>query len=143
MTPLRIIVKGRPGGHPWNGDPWIGFRERGKRDKRERILAAARELFTRHGFSGVATQQIADRADVAIGTLYLYPSTRLRCCSSCRTRSSPPPSARLRQAAHPVLDAFWHVDGSGFDFRCHGATNLPFDVVERFVNEARRRLPSS
>jgi AcrR family transcriptional regulator len=31
---------------------------------------------SRHGVSGVATQQIADRAGVAIGTLYLYASTK-------------------------------------------------------------------
>jgi AcrR family transcriptional regulator len=54
----------------------IGRRERAKRDKRARILAAARELFARHGVGGVTTQQIADRADVAIGTLYLYASTK-------------------------------------------------------------------
>lgn len=54
----------------------IGRRERAKRDKRARILAAARELIARHGVSGVTTQQIADRADVAIGTLYLYASTK-------------------------------------------------------------------
>jgi AcrR family transcriptional regulator len=29
------------------------------------------EPFTRHGVSGITTQQIADRADVAIGTLFL------------------------------------------------------------------------
>jgi AcrR family transcriptional regulator len=54
----------------------IGRRERAKRDKRARILAAARELFARHGVSGVTTQRIADRADVSIGTLYLYASTK-------------------------------------------------------------------
>jgi AcrR family transcriptional regulator len=54
----------------------IGRRERAKRHKRARILAAARELFARHGVGGVTTQQIADRADVAIGTLYLYASTK-------------------------------------------------------------------
>ncbi len=41
----------------------------------------------------------------------------------------------------PVLEAFWHDDGSGFDFRCHREARLPFDVVERFIAEARRRLP--
>jgi AcrR family transcriptional regulator len=51
------------------GSTPIGRRERAKQDKREQILTAARELFTRHGVSGVTTQQIADRADVAIGTL--------------------------------------------------------------------------
>ena len=54
----------------------IGRRERAKQDKRERIMAAARELFAEHGVGGVTTQQVADRADVAIGTLYLYASTK-------------------------------------------------------------------
>lgn len=54
----------------------IGRRERARQDKRERIMAAARELLTLHGVGGVTTQQIADRADVAIGTLYLYASTK-------------------------------------------------------------------
>jgi hypothetical protein len=45
-----------------------------------------------------------------------------------------------RQAG-PVLEAFWHDDGTGFDFYCHREAKLPFDVVERFVEEARRRLP--
>jgi len=54
----------------------IGRRERAKRDKHARIMAAAGELIARHGVSGVTTQQIADRADVATGTLYLYASTK-------------------------------------------------------------------
>jgi AcrR family transcriptional regulator len=54
----------------------LGRRERSKRDKRERILAAARDLFAEHGVGGVTTQHIADRADVAIGTLFLYASTK-------------------------------------------------------------------
>lgn len=53
-----------------------GRRLRGKQDKRARIMVAARELFTRHGVGAVTTQQIADRADVAIGTLYLYAATK-------------------------------------------------------------------
>jgi len=54
----------------------LGRRERAKQDKRERIMGAARELLAQHGVSGVTTQQIADQADVAIGTLYLYASTK-------------------------------------------------------------------
>ena len=54
----------------------VGRRERAKRDKRERIMAAARELLAERGVSGVTTQQIADRADVAIGTLYRYAATK-------------------------------------------------------------------
>ncbi len=54
----------------------IGRRGRAKRDEREPTMAPARELFKQHGVSGVATQQIADRADVAIGTLYSSASTK-------------------------------------------------------------------
>jgi len=41
-------------------------------------MAAARELFAQRGVSGVTTQQIADRADVAIGTLYRYAATNIQ-----------------------------------------------------------------
>ena len=54
----------------------LGRRERAKEDKRRRILAAASELFAARGVGGVTTQQIADRADVAVGTLFLYASTK-------------------------------------------------------------------
>lgn len=54
----------------------LGRRERAKEDKRRRIMAAAGELFAEHGVTGVTTQQIADRADVAIGTLFVYASTK-------------------------------------------------------------------
>ena len=53
-----------------------GRRERAKQDKRDRIMIAAREMLAVHGVHGVTTQQIADKADVAIGTLYLYASTK-------------------------------------------------------------------
>lgn len=54
----------------------IGRRERSKQDKRQRITVAAKELFALHGVGGVTTQQIADHADIAIGTLYLYAATK-------------------------------------------------------------------
>ena len=44
-------------------------------------------------------------------------------------------------ASAPVLEAFWHDDGNGFEFIAHGAAALPFEVVERFVAAARDRLP--
>ncbi len=49
-----------------------GRRERNKQEKLERITAAASELFTEHGADEVTTQQIADRADIGAGTLFLY-----------------------------------------------------------------------
>lgn len=50
----------------------VGRRERNKQDKLDRITAAARELFAKHGVDEVTTQQIADRADIGTGTLFLY-----------------------------------------------------------------------
>jgi len=49
-----------------------GLREGGKLDKRERIRAAARELFSSHGFEAATLRQIAERAQVALGTLFNY-----------------------------------------------------------------------
>ncbi len=54
----------------------VGRRARSMRDKRERILAAATELFHERGFDGVTTQEIADRADVAAGTLFRYAASK-------------------------------------------------------------------
>ena len=49
-----------------------GKRERNKRDKVLRIKQAAVDLFTTQGFDAATTEQIARRAGVAKGTLFLY-----------------------------------------------------------------------
>ena len=54
----------------------IGRRERNKLEKLERITAAATELFAEHGVDDVTTQQIAEKADVGAGTLFLYAKTK-------------------------------------------------------------------
>jgi AcrR family transcriptional regulator len=54
----------------------VGRRERNKQAKLERITAAASELFAEHGVDEVTTQQIADRADIGTGTLFLYAKTK-------------------------------------------------------------------
>lgn len=54
----------------------IGRRERNKQQKLERITTAASELFAEHGVEDVTTQQIADRADIGTGTLFLYAKTK-------------------------------------------------------------------
>ncbi|NBE51919.1 TetR/AcrR family transcriptional regulator [Streptomyces boluensis] len=53
-----------------------GRRERNKQLKLDRITAAARELFAEHGIDEVTTQQIADKADIGTGTLFLYARTK-------------------------------------------------------------------
>jgi AcrR family transcriptional regulator len=54
----------------------IGRRERNKQQKLDRITAAASELFAEHGVEDVTTQQIADKADIGTGTLFLYAKTK-------------------------------------------------------------------
>ena len=54
----------------------LGRRERNKQQKLDRITAAADELFTEHGVDEVTTQQIADKADIGTGTLFLYARTK-------------------------------------------------------------------
>lgn len=45
-------------------------------DKSRRILSAAADLFDEHGYAGVTTQQIAERADVAAGTVFRYADSK-------------------------------------------------------------------
>jgi TetR/AcrR family transcriptional regulator len=54
----------------------LGRRERNKLVKLERITAAAGELFAERGVDDVTTQEIADRADIGTGTLFLYAKTK-------------------------------------------------------------------
>lgn len=56
--------------------PTTSRRERSKADKMRRILAAGEKLFSKQGFHGTTVQQIADEADVAVGTLFLYISDK-------------------------------------------------------------------
>ena len=50
----------------------VGRRERARREKLSRIRQAAWELFHQRGFGGATTRQIAEAADVGVGTLFLY-----------------------------------------------------------------------
>ena len=50
----------------------LGLRERKKLATRERIRAAASELFTRRGYGAATLRQIARRAHVGLGTLFNY-----------------------------------------------------------------------
>jgi hypothetical protein len=50
----------------------LGLRERNKFQKRQRIRAAARELFSKRGYDAATLRQIAHRAHVGLGTLFNY-----------------------------------------------------------------------
>jgi AcrR family transcriptional regulator len=65
-SPLSVDDSGSPEGEP------MGKRERNKLDKQRRIVAAATELFQEKGFEETTTAEIASRARIGAGTLYLY-----------------------------------------------------------------------
>jgi AcrR family transcriptional regulator len=50
----------------------LGLRERNKRDKLKRIKDAARMLFIAKGFDDTTTREIAVRAGVGLGTVFIY-----------------------------------------------------------------------
>jgi AcrR family transcriptional regulator len=47
-------------------------RERKKAERRRRVLEAAREVFRERGYDAATTREIAARADVAVGTVFVY-----------------------------------------------------------------------
>jgi AcrR family transcriptional regulator len=49
-----------------------GLRERRKNERRRRVLEAARAVFLEHGYEHATTREIAARADVAVGTVFVY-----------------------------------------------------------------------
>ncbi|MEM8531626.1 MAG: TetR/AcrR family transcriptional regulator [Chloroflexota bacterium] len=56
----------------------ISRRARAREDKLRRITQATRELFRTQGFDATTTAQIAERADVAKGTIFRYAPTKER-----------------------------------------------------------------
>ncbi|MES2508476.1 MAG: TetR/AcrR family transcriptional regulator [Pseudomonadota bacterium] len=54
------------------GMPRLGLRERNKQEKLVRIRNAALLLFQAKGYEATTTKEIAEAADVAIGTVFMY-----------------------------------------------------------------------
>jgi AcrR family transcriptional regulator len=48
------------------------LRERNKAERRRRVLEAARAVFLEHGYENATTREIAARAGVAVGTVFVY-----------------------------------------------------------------------
>lgn len=82
----------------------VGRRERNKRQKLDRITEAARDLFTQHGVDDVTTQQIADRADIGAGTLFLYAKTKGELLLLVQNSSYADALVRGRAAAEAIDD---------------------------------------
>ncbi|WP_353952306.1 helix-turn-helix domain-containing protein [Knoellia sp. S7-12] len=83
----------------------VGRRERNKQDKLDRITAAARALFAKHGVDEVTTQQIADRADIGAGTLFLYAKSKGELLLLVQNSSYADALVKGRAAAQSIPDA--------------------------------------
>ena len=82
----------------------VGRRERNKKAKLERITAAAGELFAEHGVDEVTTQQIADKADIGTGTLFLYAKTKGELLLLVQNAQYSGALERGREAAETIAD---------------------------------------
>lgn len=81
-----------------------GRRERNKQQKLDRITAAARELFAEHSVEDVTTQQIAEKADIGTGTLFLYVKSKGELLLLLQNSLYAEALARGRAAAESVDD---------------------------------------
>jgi AcrR family transcriptional regulator len=84
----------------------VGRRERSKQDKLDRITAAALELFSKHGVDEVTTQQIADKADIGTGTLFLYAKTKGELLLLVQNSTYADALTEGRAAAEAIPDVF-------------------------------------
>ena len=53
-----------------------GVRERSKRERQDRIMMAARNMFAEHGYDATTLRQVAERAGLGLGTLFNYISDK-------------------------------------------------------------------
>lgn len=86
--------------------PPLGRRERNKQAKLDRIVSAARELFSEYGVDEVTTQQIAEKADIGAGTLFLYAKSKGELLLMVQNSSYADSLARGKAAAERTPDLF-------------------------------------
>jgi len=76
MVIFNARVAGRSSGIKRGMNAMMGARERGKAERRQRIKEAALALFLERGYDETTTREIAQRAGIAQGTLFLYVSDK-------------------------------------------------------------------
>lgn len=96
-----------------------GLRERNKQEKWERIRQAALALFAEKGFAQATTREIAARAGVGAGTLFLYARTKeelLRRVFADRVEAVQAERFSTLPAEEPLLVQLLHVFEGLFAF---------------------------
>lgn len=111
----------------------VRTREARKEDKRTRLREAAWELFTTKGYEATTTKEIAARAGVASGTLFLYARDKadlLFLVLHDRLAAAVDEGMRTLPTDAPLLEQLMHLF-SGF-FRVYGEAP---EVARAFVKE--------
>lgn len=111
----------------------ISLRERNRRDKLERILAAGRDLFARDGFDATTTRDLARAAGIGTGTLFLYFPEKRDLLLHLFKQEIEPVHRAATAALHPdlpLLEAALHVFRGLYD---HYARDLQLSRV--FLSE--------
>ena len=110
-----------------------GLREQHKRDKRERLRAAAWHLFSTIGYDATTTRAIAERAGVASGTVFLYARDKqdlLFLVFEERLRSAVDDAFRTLPEDAPLLTQLLHIFARLFTMYGDGGI-----VSRQFVKE--------
>ncbi len=72
-----------------------------QRDRRSRMLKAARQLAAKGGYEGVQMRDVADRAEVALGTLYRYFPSKVHLLVAVMNESAEGLAERTERAPIP------------------------------------------
>jgi AcrR family transcriptional regulator len=81
--------------------PAAGVRARSQNQRRKRIVQAAAALASRGGVEAMQMRTVAERAGVALGTLYRYFPSKIHLLVSALTREFQRTQAKLDRAAIP------------------------------------------
>jgi TetR/AcrR family transcriptional regulator, cholesterol catabolism regulator len=118
---MMAALRGRDGGSAELADtaPATEFGSAAQRERRKRILDATLALAVKGGYEAVQMRAVADRADVALGTLYRYFPSKIHLLVSALAREFNRAQGRLERtplpgdsAADRVLYVLSRVTGS-------------------------------
>jgi AcrR family transcriptional regulator len=96
MAPARTRVNSRPAAP---ADPELG--SAAQRDRHKRILDATLALASKGGYDAVQMRTVAERADVALGTLYRYFPSKIHLLVSALAREFERTQERLDRVTIP------------------------------------------
>ena len=124
-TPAALEPSARLGRASGRG-PAAGTRAKRSAERRDAILAAALDEFAERGFAATRLEDVARRADVAKGTIYLHFADKEALFEEL-----------IRMELSPVVAALENVSHAEIPFRM--ITNQLIEVFAREIFETRRK----